>query len=168
MSKNWIKRAAVALLLASAMASGAAAQGVRAPTEIAPGALRSAQNAAPRSITVTCADSSLAPTGDMVLCLTPGEFVINADGPGTEYGVRLTAPSTHCATVKYSIVPVATRQGIGLTSWLGANGSEVFSLGNSLTRGAHRYQVYAWGRVGGCLGTAMHSWGVMVEPVVIP
>lgn len=143
----------------------AQAQPYQLPNQVTPDA-RNARIAA-QMLTVNCPSSSMSPLGDAVLCLAFADYTINSDGPGAQLALRLTAPSAHCAAVKYYIER-ANGARVGMTEWLNPNESGLLAIGNDLPRGAHRMRIWAWGRVGGCLTDRLTSWAVSVESVVLP
>ncbi|MBL8536075.1 MAG: hypothetical protein JNM59_01585 [Hyphomonadaceae bacterium] len=166
MSKTLIKRIVATLVVSVALAGAATAQGYRVPTEIAPGALQGARGTA-QTYTVNCQGSDPSPFGDALVCRGFAEITLNSDGPGAQIAVRLTAPPTHCTAVQYVVQNVSTERGV-MSGWLEPGASELVPAADDLPRGAHRYRIWAWGRIGGCLRDTVHSFAVTVEPTIIP
>jgi len=150
--------------LLAALAMSLATVGVAdAQYQIAPGALRHASS----PIIVTCQGSERSPFANQLLCRGFAEITLNSDGPGAMVGLQLTAPTTHCSDVQYFVQRVATERG-ETTGRLAPGASEVLPLANDLPRGAHRYRIWAWGYVGGCMSDQFQSFGVIADPVIVP
>jgi hypothetical protein len=98
-------------------------------------------------------------------------FTIDALGPPTIYWVRLAAPAEHCAKVKYLLYQQDSSGGFALidaTRFLDRGESETLVIRDMMPRGRQAFEIGAIGEVGGCNGGAMQSWGVWVEPMVVP
>jgi len=110
-----------------------------------------------------------------VQCTSTGQFCdrtvqvnFTSDGPGTEYGVVVKAPATHCSDVSYLVFDSQGRL-IGSTDFLAP--SRVYnylSLGRNVPRGSQSIFIGAIGRNGGCNQGQLTSWGVEVTVSPVP
>lgn len=156
-----LKLRVVLAALATSLALGAGA--AHAQYQIAPGAVR----AASQPVIVTCEGSVRSPFNDTLLCRNFAEITINSDGPGAMIGLQVTAPTTHCSDIQYFVQRVATESG-ELSNRLSPGQSQVMQIADDLPRGAHRYRIWGWGYIGGCMVDQFHSFGVTAVPVIIP
>lgn len=161
-----LKTLTAAAMLSFGLASTASAQ-FQPPNQFGAGAIEAAMNG-PRTITVTCQGSARAPGDENVLCLNFGQFQLRSDGPGAMVGVRITAPTTHCASINYVIQRVSNERN-EMSGWLAPGRTTTVALANDLPAGTHSFRVWGWGRVGdGCMSEQMHSFAATIEPVIIP
>jgi hypothetical protein len=151
------------LVLAAFALSLAMSGTANAQYEIAPGALRDV----PRPIIVNCQGSERSPFGDALICRGFAEITLNSDGPGAMIALRLSAPNTHCSDIQYFVQRVATESG-SLSNRLEPGGSQLMPIADDLPRGPHRYRIWGWGHIGGCLQNEFQSFGVIAEPTIIP
>lgn len=147
-----------ALVMSLAIVSPAGAQ-----YQIAPGAVQGAR----QPIIVTCQGSERSPFANALLCRGFAEITINSDGPGAMIGLQLTAPTTHCSDIQYFVQNVATESGV-TSIRLSPGASQILPIADNLPRGPHRYRIWGWGYIGGCMVDQFHSFGVTAAPVIIP
>lgn len=118
---------------------------------------------------VSCSSSSRQ--GALTSCDGYRAITMQSGGPGTIYGLRVTAPATHCSPVFYSVsrFPHATGNDIaGMSGILRAGESTWFELGRDFAAGTHELRISAVGAVEGCNTGQMSSWGVNWEFLIIP
>ena len=127
----------------------------------------------PVSIGTTCEISDTIPSNPpMTTCgvrMDP-RFSFASDGPGTQYGIKVTAPPAHCSPVNYQIYATYDLNLLlGRTAnFLNGGQSEIIPIGNSFARGEQVVAIRALGKVAGCNQGRMQSWGAILELVVIP
>ncbi|OQW57587.1 MAG: hypothetical protein A4S17_12650 [Proteobacteria bacterium HN_bin10] len=153
-----VRVALSALVMSLAIVGPASAQ-----HQIAPGAVQAAR----QPIVVMCQGSERSPFANALLCLGFAEITINSDGPGAMIGLQLTAPTTHCSDIQYYVQRVATETGVTSVR-LPPGASQTLPIASDLPRGAHRYRIWGWGYIGGCMVDEFHSFGVTAVPVIVP
>jgi hypothetical protein len=136
----------------------------------------------------TCSASGLVAGG--ATCDRGVLYDLVSDGSSTIYSLRLTAPATHCSPVQYVVawpppppppegtlyaVPATPLQPFaGGTNYLGETGvlgpgqSGTVDLGRGYPRGPNQLMIMVIGPVQDCNVGAIHSWGVQVQPVIVP
>ncbi|MBP6012091.1 MAG: hypothetical protein KBA31_07675 [Alphaproteobacteria bacterium] len=124
-------------------------------------------------VEVTCAASdALPPAGPGLVyttCAGQQQYRFQSDGIPTSYGIKFTAPPTHCSDVNYQVYATYEDRLLGRTrAFLAAGQSEIVPIGNDFARGLQVVNIRALGKVGGCNQGRMHSWAALVELVVIP
>jgi len=147
-----------ALVMSVAIGGPASAQ-----YQIAPEAVQAAR----QPMIVMCRGSERSPFANALLCRGFAEITINSDGPGAMIGLQLTAPTTHCSDIQYYVQRVATETG-ATSIRLSPGASQTLPIASDLPRGAHRYRIWGWGYIGGCMVDQFHSFGVTAVPVIIP
>lgn len=148
-----------ALATSLALSAGAA----HAQTRIAPGAVASVS----RPIIVTCQGSERSPFGNALVCNGFAEITLRSDGPGAMIGLQLIAPTTHCSDIQYYVQRVSNESG-EMSDRLSPGQGTVLPIANDLPRGSHRYRIWGWGHIGGCMVDQFHSFGVIADQVIIP
>ena len=125
-------------------------------------------------VSVQCTYSDqLPPAGPGLIytsCAGEAKFQFQSDGIPTAYGIKFTAPSTHCSAVNYQVWATYNPDlMLGRTrNFLEAGQSEIVPIGNEFARGLQVINVRALGKVGGCNTGRMSGWSAIVEVVVIP
>lgn len=128
--------------------------------------------------------------GAKTYCDSGVTFDMAVGGTSDIMAVQLAAPASHCSPVSYLLatpppqpsseptlgaVPATPLQPIpfggnvlGVTEVLQPGESEMLTLGRGWARGSHRLMVMVIGQVADCNVGEIHSWGVTVEPLIIP
>lgn len=125
-------------------------------------------------VSVQCAASdALPPAGPNLVyttCAGEAKFQFQSDGIPTAYGIKFTAPSTHCSAVNYQVWATYNPDlMLGRTrNFLEAGQSEIVPIGDDFARGLQIINVRALGKVGGCNTGRMSGWSAIVEVVIIP
>lgn len=151
------------VVLAALAVSVVLGGGADAQTRIAPGAVASVS----RPIIVTCQGSERSPFGNALVCNGFAELTLHSDGPGAMIGLQLTAPSTHCSDIQYYVQRVSNESG-EMSERLSPGQGTVLPIANDLPHGLHRYRIWGWGHIGGCLVDQFQSFGVIADQVIIP
>ncbi|QSF48168.1 MULTISPECIES: hypothetical protein [unclassified Thermosynechococcus] len=100
------------------------------------------------------------------VCDQMAHYNFRSESPYWDYALQVTAPATHCSEVKYF---TTNRQGQRVeTEFLGPNRSAFLPIGGNWERGNHTIQIGAIGRQGGCNVGTLSSWGIQVQPAVVP
>ena len=125
-------------------------------------------------VSVQCAASDqLPPAGPGLIytsCAGESKFQFQSEGIPTAYGIKFTAPSTHCSAVNYQVWATYNPDlMLGRTrNFLEPGQSEIVPIGDDFARGLQVVNVRALGKIGGCNTGRMSGWSAMVEVVIIP
>jgi hypothetical protein len=125
-------------------------------------------------ISVQCTYSDqLPPAGPGLIyttCAGDARFSFQSDGVPTAYGLKFTAPTTHCSAVNYqAYATYDVNHLLGRTrNFLEPGQSEIVPIGNDFARGLQVVTIRVLGKVGGCNTGRMSGWSATVEAVVIP
>lgn len=119
-------------------------------------------------IEAVCERSELINSGSATLCSTDAGFAFQSDGPEVEFFVTLTAPSTHCAPVIYSVWYPGENFSRGFTRPLRAGESENVAIGRGYGPGRAEIRISAIGLVEGCNTGQMQSWAADVSAAPVP
>ena len=128
----------------------------------------------PTQVSVQCASTDrtpdISPGVAYTTCFGDATYSFQSDGIPTAYGLKITAPSTHCSSVNYQVYATYDRNRLlGRTrNFLAAGQSEIVPIGNDYARGLQVVAIRALGITGGCNQGSMSGWGALVELVVIP
>jgi hypothetical protein len=138
-----------------------------APGVIAPGAIRAITNVT-RVGSITCQFVAV-PLGEWSRCSNKGSYGFNSEGSDLIYGLKLQAPSTHCAPMTYSIVVDGRQPERSTSRSLNAGESEIINIGSDWARGRHQVLISASSIAGqGCNRNGLQSWAVDASVVIIP
>jgi hypothetical protein len=130
----------------------------------------------PTQIGASCQASDPIVTGTPGLTYTTcgvaddPRFSFQSEGPGTQYGLKFTAPPTHCSAVNYQVYATYDLNHLlGRTqNFLEPGQSEIVPVGNDYARGTQVVAIRVLGKVGGCNQGRMSGWSGLVELVIIP
>lgn len=123
----------------------------------------------PVYLEATCTQSEQQ--GQLSTCDQHVTYEMSVAGTSDIMGLRVEAPSGHCARVGYGAVKYPYRTGLDVVAqsgFLRPNDSEVLNLGRGWAAGTHEIRIIAIGVVEDCNTGQMHSWGINIDQTVIP